>query len=185
MKTIVCAALCFCTLIISGQEFNQEVVLENGKKFMVGKINQKGLESEPYADWFKPGYESYMVDEQMTRMFKKNLGKHDIKLFLGTWCGDSKREVPRILKILEKSGFSKKQLEIVALDRRKEYYKKSPTGEEKAWNIIKVPTIIFLKDGKEVNRIVESPIESLEEDMAQILLGKPYLPNYAHLDKSK
>ena len=185
MKTIVTTVLSLFVFAAFGQEYNQEIVLENGKKFMVGKITQEGLESEPYQNWFQVGYESYMVDEQMTKMFQKKLKKHDVKLFLGTWCGDSKREVPRILKILEKCGHPSNQLEIVALDRRKEHYKKSPTGEEQGWNIVKVPTIIFLKDGKEVNRIVESPIASLEEDMAQILLGKPYTPNYAHLNKTR
>jgi len=72
------------------------------------------------------------------------------------------------------------QLEIIALDYRKGHYKTSPTGEEKGLNIIKVPTIIFLKDGKEVNRIVESPLETLEQDIAQIVFKKDYVPNYAY-----
>ena len=185
MKTIVTAVLSLFLFVGFGQDYNQEITLENGKKFMVGKITKEGLENEPYQTWFKSGYASYQVDEQMVRMFKKSLKKHEVKLFLGTWCGDSKREVPRILKILTEGGFPTEQLEIVALDRRKEHYKKSPTGEEKGWDIIKVPTLLFLKDGKEVNRIVESPVESLEEDMAQILLGKPYIPNYTNLSKTK
>ncbi len=179
MKNLALAVLCLNILYAFGQQSNQEITLENGKTFLLGKITQEGLEKAPYATWFDKGYESYAVDEQMIKMFKKPLSKHTIKLFLGTWCGDSKREVPRILKILEKSKFPTKNLEIVALDRRKENYKKSPSGEEQGLNIIKVPTIIFLKNGKEVNRIVESPVESLEEDMAQILLGKSYVPNYA------
>ena len=185
MKTIVTAVLSLFLFAGFAQEYNQEITLENGKKFMVGKITKEGLENEPYQTWFKNGYTSYKVDDQMIEMFKKSLKSHDVKLFLGTWCGDSKREVPRILKILTAGGFPMEQLEMVALDRRKEHYKKSPTGEEQGWGIIKVPTLIFLKDGKEVSRIVESPVESLEEDMAQILLGKPYTPNYANLSKTK
>ena len=77
------------------------------------------------------------------------------------------------------------QLEIVALDRRKEFYKKSPTGEEQGLNIVKVPTLIFLKDGKEVNRIIERPIESLEEDIGAIVLQNTYVPNYVHLKRTR
>ena len=106
--------------------------------------------------------------------------EYDIKLFLGTWCGDSKRESPKLIKILETADFPMEQLEIVALDYRKGLYKTSPTGEEKGLNIIKVPTIIFFKDGKEVNRIVESPLETLEQDIAQIVFKKDYVPNYAY-----
>lgn len=184
MKSILATLLLVSTSLLA-QDFNQEIELDNGKKFMVGKINLKGLQSEPYAKWFNSNYENYTVDESMVKMFKKQLRKHHIKLFLGTWCGDSKREVPRMLKILHDAKFPMDQLEIVALDRRKGHYKKSPTGEEEGLNIIKVPTMVFFSAGKEVNRIVESPLESLEEDMAQIVTNKPYTPNYATLSKAK
>ncbi|MEO2050163.1 MAG: thioredoxin family protein [Allomuricauda sp.] len=175
--TLACALLVFWG---NAQEFNQEVTLENGYTFMVGKINLEGLNTAPYQQWFQSGKENYAVDRTMVNLFKKELKAYTIKLFLGTWCGDSKRETPRIIKILEAADFPMEQLEIIALDRRKGLYKTSPTGEEKGFNIIKVPTIIFLKNGEEVNRIVESPMESLEEDMAQILLQGSYTPNYAH-----
>lgn len=184
MKSILTTFLLISTSLFA-QDFNKEISMENGKKYMVGKINQEGLNSQPYNVWFKKGHDSYTVDKSIVKLFKKKLDKHHIKLFLGTWCGDSKREVPRFIKILETAKFPMEQLEIVALDRRKEFYKKSPTGEEKGLNIIKVPTMIFLKNGKEVNRIVESPIESLEEDIIQILNRGLYTPNYATLSKTK
>ena len=184
MKSILATFLLIGSSLFA-QEFNKVVELDNGKTIMVGKINLDGLQSEPYANWFNTNYKNYSVDKSMVKMFRKQLKKHHIKLFLGTWCGDSKREVPRMLKILQEAKFPMNQLEIVALDRRKEHYKKSPTGEEKGLNIIKVPTMVFFKEQSEVNRIVESPLESLEEDMAQILSGEPYTPNYATLSKAK
>ncbi len=184
MKSILMTLL-FVSSSLLAQDFNKEIELENGKKFLVGQINLEGLQSQPYANWFSTNYENYAVDKSMAKMFKKQLKKHQIKLFLGTWCGDSKREVPRILKILHEVKFPIDQLQIVALDYRKGHYKKSPTGEEKGLKIIKVPTMVFFKEGKEVNRIVESPLESLEEDMAQIMNGEPYTPNYATISKAK
>jgi len=178
MKPILAIFLLIGTSLFS-QDFNKEIKLENGKKLMVGKINIEGLQAQPYANWFNTNYENYTVDKSLVELFKRQLKKHDIKLFLGTWCGDSKREVPRILKILHEANFPMDQLEIVALDRRKEHYKKSPTGEEKGLNIIKVPTMVFFKKGKETNRIVENPMETLEEDIAQIVKNRPYIPNYA------
>ncbi len=163
----------------SSQKINQEIKTEKGLQFLVGPITLEKLQSEPYKDWFKSSYENYTVDESLIKMMKKSLEKYKIKLFLGTWCGDSKREIPRILKILKESKFPMKNLEIIALDRRRGFYKKSPSGEEKGLNIIKVPTLIFFKNNKEVNRIVESPIASLEEDMLAILSGKTYIPNYS------
>ena len=179
MKHLSTTLLMLCTSLVFSQEFNKEIVQDDGRKFMVGKINLEGLHTQPYQQWFHEGMKTYSVDEALVELFKKNLAQHHIKLFLGTWCGDSKRETPRFIKILEAAHFPMEQLEIIALDRRKEHYKKSPTGEEKGLNIIKVPTMVFFKDGQEVNRIVERPIESLEEDIAQIVQNRPYIPNYA------
>ncbi len=180
MKHLFTTLLVLCTTVVFAQEFNKEIVQEDGKKFMVGKINLEGLHAKPYQQWFHQGMKTYSIDEAFVELFKKDLAQYNIKLFLGTWCGDSKRETPRFIKILEAADFPMEQLEIIALDRRKEHYKKSPTGEEKGLNIIKVPTMVFFKNGEEINRIVERPIDSLEEDMAQIVQNRPYIPNYAH-----
>ncbi len=180
MKHTCTLLLVLTSLVSFSQEFNKEIKQENGQPFMVGKINLDGLSTAPYNQWFQKGKDDYGVDQTLVDLFKKELKTYHIQLFLGTWCGDSRRETPRIIKILEAAEFPMEQMEIVALDRRKEQYKKSPTEEEKGLNIIKVPTLIFYKDGKEVNRIVESPLESLEEDMAQIILNKPYTPHYAY-----
>ncbi|MFD2099594.1 thioredoxin family protein [Flagellimonas iocasae] len=179
MKHLCTILLVLCTALVFSQEFNQEIVQEDGRKFMVGKINLDGLHTEPYQQWFHQGMKTYAVDKTLVELFKKDLAQYNIKLFLGTWCGDSKRETPRFIKILEAADYPMEQLEIIALDRRAAQYKKSPTGEEKGLNIIKVPTMIFYKNGKEVNRIVERPIASLEEDIAQIVQNRPYKPNYA------
>ena len=49
---------------------------------------------------------------------------------------------------------------------------------EKGLNIIKVPTLIFYKDGKELNRFVEFSIVSLKEDIRKIVSGEEYLDAY-------
>ncbi len=104
---------------------------------------------------------------------------YQILAFLGTWCGDSKREVPRFLKILETANFPDDQLKIVALDKRKGKYKQSPTGEEWGLQILRVPTFILYKNGREVNRIIESPNTTLEEDVKKIIKTDGYVANRA------
>ena len=56
--------------------------------------------------------------------------------------------------------------------------KTTPDTYENGLNITNVPTFIFYEKGVEINRIVESPIKSLEEDMLEILTGSSYKPNY-------
>ena len=73
MKVILTATVFLFVLISHGQDYNKEVVQENGKKFLIGKIDQEGLNKDPYRTWFQPGYASYTVDTPMIEMFKNTL----------------------------------------------------------------------------------------------------------------
>ena len=94
---------------------------------------------------------------------------------MGTWCKDSRREVPRIYRILDAVGFYEPRLTLINLDREKS----SPGKEESDLNIHHVPTVILYNNGNEIGRIIEYPVQSLEEDMVAILNGKNYTPNYS------
>lgn len=166
------------TLSLSAQKINQEVTTSNQQPFLIGRVDIDGLNSKSYQLWYRSNHDAYIVDTKTITAIKNELATFKILLFMGTWCGDSKREVPRFIKILEAANFPMENLKIIAVDRRKGYYKKSPTGEEWALSIKRVPTFIFYKDGKEVNRIIESPIISLEKDIESILMNENYTPNY-------
>lgn len=171
--------LLFTSTIISSQKINQEISVKNQQPFLVGKINIEGLSSYSYKEWFQQKLASYEVNTTISDQIKNNLAAHQILIFMGTWCGDSKREVPRFIKILEAADFPLENLKIVAVDKRKEFYKKSPQGEEWGLNIHRVPTFIFYKNGREMNRIVETPVISLEEDILAIVSQQKYTPNYS------
>lgn len=161
-----------------GQSINKVIIEPSGKEILLGEITKEGLQTNSFATWFIPNYKEYIVDVTNLKKIKSKLRKYEIQVFLGTWCGDSRREVPRFFKILDALSFPEEKLETIALNHTKEQYKKSPTGEEKGLDIIKVPTFVFYKKGKEVNRIVESPIESLEKDILSVLKGS-YTSNYS------
>jgi len=174
---VLCILATFSTTIY-GQQINQEIKIDGNQPFLVGKIDIDALNSNSYQNWYAANHKNYQVNSEIIMAIKNELSKHKILVFMGTWCGDSKREVPRFIKILETAEFPMDNLKIVAVDRRKDSYKKSPTGEEWGLSIKRVPTFIFYKDGKETNRIIESPITSLETDMKEIVLGSEYTPNY-------
>ena len=179
MKRTVILLLTILSVFLSfSQTINKEVIDEKGKAKLLGVINKEGLHKDNYAKWFNTNYESYLVNDKITNQLKDSLNQYTIKVFLGTWCGDSKRQVPRFYNILDAVKFPESQLEVIALDRTEDAYKQSPTGEEKGLNIHRVPTFVFYKDGKEVNRIVEGPKETLERDMLKIATGKRYTSNY-------
>ena len=180
MKQLFYIALVLFIFQGNAQPKYEEIELSSGSTFLLGEITADHLTSMPYQKWYTTNFDSYAVDMRLVKLFDTKLREHEILLFLGTWCGDSKREVPRVLKILEAANFPKEQLRIVALDRRKDNYKKGLHGEEKGWDIKRVPTLILLKNGTEVNRIVERPVDTLEEDLLAILSNTTYTPNYAN-----
>ncbi|WP_336127752.1 thioredoxin family protein [Mesoflavibacter sp. CH_XMU1422-2] len=178
MKKIITFIALFIYTSSFSQTLNQEVKDDNGSTKLLGLIDKNGLTKTPYNDWFTKNYDNYIVNEALVNSYKDSLNSYTIKAFLGTWCGDSKREVPRFYKVLETANFNMNNLKVFALDNTKENYKKGPNGEEDGYNIHRVPTFIFYKNGKEVNRIVEYPKETLERDIENIVTNKRYFPNY-------
>ena len=86
---------------------------------------------------------------------------------MGTWCPDSRREVPRFMRILDMCKFPLDKVTFIGVDNTK----LSPIGDYDKLNIERVPTFIFLKNKIEVGRIIENPKTSLEQDMINILTG--------------
>ncbi len=175
-------------MICAGQTFAQslykEVDSRSGGIDLVGSFSPDQLKAGPFAEWYQTFYDYHELDTKQIEDFKSSLSEYRILVFMGTWCSDSKREVPALMKILEKAEFPKEQLKVVGVYDKGPNYKTSPNDEQWGLRITNVPTVIFLKDGKEVNRIVESPLESLEKDMAKVISGAEYVPNYAVKAKS-
>ena len=152
-----------------------------GNDMLLGKCTRPALLQAPFTDWFKPNYDSYVVDSFTCNFIRPLLTGKSITIFMGTWCGDSKREVPRVLKMLDCCGFSEKNITLVMVSNKDSLYKKSPQHEEAGKNIVRVPTIIIEQKGAEIGRIIEFPKTSLEKDLLSILRKEKYQPNYHQL----
>ena len=163
---------------ITAQQLNQEIIEDGETPFLLGKIDKSGLEGNNYNTWFTKNYEEYEPNSALITIITSEIKNYSITLFMGTWCGDSKQEVPKFYKVLEACNFPMEQLTVVAVSSKPDMYKQSPQHEEAGLNIHRVPTIIFYKDGKEVNRIVEHPIDTFEEDIQNIITNNNYKSNY-------
>ena len=156
--------------------FNRIVKQEDGTKMLLGGVDRSMFNKAPFSDWFLKEYDSYEVNHEMVKDFKTKLKRYRIEVFIGSWCEDSQREYPRLMKILDEAKFPERRLVTYAVNESK----KSFYGEEEGKDIRFVPAIIFYRGGKEVGRIVESPIsDSLEEDILMIVNGMPNTPNYS------
>ncbi|WP_298419334.1 thioredoxin family protein [uncultured Kordia sp.] len=170
--------LFLCQILLS-QELNQVTKDTRGREKMLGEINKSGLTQNSFNTWFTPNYEAYEPNVEITEKLQRKLKKYTITVFMGTWCGDSKREVPKFYKVLEAANFPESNLRVVGLNNGREHYKQGPNGEEIGMNIHRVPTfIVYNKRGKEIGRIVEHPVESFEADLLKICRKKSYQHKY-------
>jgi len=142
---------------------------------LLGEIEKKDFLSPPFDSWFNTNYDSYEPALEDLEKIKAHISKMDqIVIFMGTWCSDSKREVPHFFRILEESGFDLEKVKMIAVDRNKT----APDASQDEYQVSMVPTIIFYKGGEEVGRFVEYPRETLEKDIAKIVSGEPYKHSY-------
>ncbi len=147
----------------------------DGGMMLLGPINAEGLNQEPYALWFEENSKAYTPDMTLIEEIKPLLKPCYVKVFMGSWCEDSQREVPALLKLLDLADFDSSQLEMIAMTHDKD----TPENYEADYQIEFIPTIMFFKDGSELNRIVEYTQETLELDMLKILKQQAYTPAYA------
>ncbi|GAA3595929.1 thioredoxin family protein [Flavivirga amylovorans] len=177
-RTMILFTLLLNLHFVFSQTLNSLSLDKKGNELLLGEINRNGLTKNSFNNWFSKNHKDYLVNKKVVKLLKTSLKNYEIKVFLGTWCGDSKREVPRFYKVLDAANFPESQLKVIAVNRTAEAYKQSPNHEEKGLNVHRVPTFIFYKDGKEVNRIVESPKETLERDILKIVSNSNYSSNY-------
>jgi thiol-disulfide isomerase/thioredoxin len=145
-------------------------------KLMLGEFSLEELKSTKNAVWFNTTYEEYSLNPETIRKLSAELKKENfhIEIYMGTWCPDSQREFPHLIKLLDQINFDMDNLRLVGVDRDKVVPNLSE-AERKSLNIINVPTIIVCDDsGNEINRYVEFAQESLEEDLLKILSKQDY-----------
>lgn len=148
---------------------------QDKKGNLIGYAKKSDFLKKQYKGWFNYHYAKYEPEKKIVQKIEKKLQGVSVLCFMGTWCGDSKRETPRFYKIMEAAKFDfEKNFKLIALNRAK----KTPDNLQKDHNIIRIPTFIFYRRGKELGRYVEYPRESMEKDILKILEGKPYKHSY-------
>ncbi|MES2003904.1 MAG: hypothetical protein V4450_05240 [Bacteroidota bacterium] len=189
MKTIfmvaaicVMAAACHRTILPAVTPVvNTEIKNESGQTILAGHASLSALQLPAYKSWFDNSYNSYATDAAVAAQLKPLLQNKRMDVFLGSWCGDSKREVPHMIKLLQAAGMDTAKLSLIFVDNSTTNYKQSPQHEEKGLGIHHVPTFILYDERKELGRIIESPVVSLEKDLLAIL-QQSYQPNYRAID---
>ena len=160
-----------CNSISSSIDKNLLSTTSEGEKILLGKINHDQLIYFS-QDWFLKKYKP--MDSKILLELAPIVINIKIKIFMGTWCEDSKREIPILFDILKSIDYDLSSIEIISMSENKTTLEKF----EKGLNITNIPTFIFYKNNIELNRIVEFPLETLEKDVFKILSTDDYKHAY-------
>ncbi len=167
MTRVVGAALLVVLAGCSSVPAHMDAGSSASVSIVTGWVQRSIFLTDPGHAGFRARYDTVSVDENLTGMIRSLSAGVDVIVFYGPWCSDSRGQVPVFLRIAEKAGIPERQVRYYALDRSK----MSPDGLTDRYGIEKVPTFIFLSDGKEIGRIVESPRTTLEGDIVAILVA--------------
>ena len=132
---------------------------------LIGYCTREAFSDTSFSEWWNTEYDSYEIDDTTVAELKSNFVDVEIKLVIGTWCSDSRREVPRFYKILDEIEYPSEIVNLIGVNRDKVGLADEVDGLE----IHFVPTFIFYRNDEEIGRIVEMPYESLEKDMLEII----------------
>jgi hypothetical protein len=152
--------------MVVSQEFNSMIFDEKSEtEILYGYCDRSGLMSGEFGNHYSPEWKEYMPDNDVLNNLKYTLDDMNFILVLGAWCGDSKEQVPRFVKLLDCLKYDVQRVLFIAVDRNK-----SAGGiAVGAYNIERVPTIIVVKNDVEIGRITETPEETLEKDLLKII----------------
>ncbi len=168
MKNNIRIILLSVTLLLLGSCAGPTHTFEmepTGTKVLKGYFHRGVMEDDTLFTWYKPNYASYVLDSAAIMELRPMTEDLHFVIVLGTWCGDSKREVPHSMKVLDALKVSDSDVILFGVDRTK----KSPDGVTEKLNIQRVPTLIVFKGETELGRIVEHAKESQERDLLNIL----------------
>lgn len=159
-------ASCASSKLIAGKDYI--TVPDDRAKILSGKINRSILESDTAFSWFKENMQWGEADASAIAAFKKNASKFSLVVVMGTWCHDSNNLIPKLYRLLDKSGFPNSKVLLIALDRNKKAYK----NLQEKYSITHTPTFIVMQKGKEVGRVTEyGKTGYMEKELGEIISG--------------
>lgn len=153
MKKILLVLSCIAAFTAPGFSQSQAEVSrdDQGNKILKGIISRKELETDTaFTAWWAENLKGYTPQSTALAELRKKPNIEFIA-FIGTWCSDSKFIIPKFFSFLDAGGFSSDKVTLIGVDHNK----KTLSHLAEAMNVIDVPTIIVMKDGKEMGRVVE------------------------------
>ncbi len=144
--------------------FVRDVDAATGDSIVRGSCTFPELRADPSSEWLRAGTD-YKPDRQALKYLKSHLSDYNVVVLFGSWCGDTREQLPRFYRILEKTKMPLTQVSLVGFDRDK----RGRDMEHRIYKVERLPTFIIYRGHKEIGRIVETPTATLEADLVKII----------------
>ena len=140
-----------------------------GNKILKGFVTKQQLATDSAFTWFAENQQGYVPDQNALKALRANKDSVNIIAFGGTWCGDTKFILPKFFVLADAAGLSQDRITVLGVDHNK----KTIEHLSEAFNIENVPTIIVMKNGKEIGRVVEYGHSGMfDRDLGEVLTSK-------------
>lgn len=162
--------LSICSLFLSSIVFSQnqyEILSERpNEKSFKGIISREVLVNDTSFKWFAENQRTYKPNSFAIESLQKNKDSVQLLVFMGTWCDDSHYIIPKFYTLADAAGFSEDRITLIGVDRKKT----TLSHLAEAFDIKNVPTIMVMKNGKEIGRVVEYGKSGMfDKDLGDIL----------------
>lgn len=165
----------FCAALlpyISSAQVQYEIrrdTQEGNAKILKGIINKSIIQNDTAFNWYQPSETIYYPDSSVVSVFKHANDSIQFVIFGGTWCEDTQFILPKFFKLLEMANINDDRVTLFGVDRNK----KTLGHIAEAFHIINVPTIIIMKNGEELGRVVEyGKTGKWDHELAMIVKGE-------------
>ena len=122
-----------------------------GNKVIKGFVTKNELASDTSFKWFAENQKGYTPYSAALQALKANKDSVNFLVFGGTWCHDTQFILPKFFSLTEAAGLQESRVTMLGVDNNK----KTIQHLTDIFNVVNVPTIIVLRNGKEVGRVVE------------------------------
>lgn len=123
----------------------------SGEKIITGFMSREELSKDTAFAWYATNQQGFKPNASAVQSLKTNKDSIHIIAFGGTWCGDTRYILPKFYSLADSAGLASSQITLIGVDRSK----KTVHNLTDAFRVTNVPTLILMKNGKEVGRVVE------------------------------
>jgi thiol-disulfide isomerase/thioredoxin len=171
MQKIIALIFMIPVCLSSNAQEQNRVVFDSLKNQQIveGYCTRTFLEGfAPFNQHFTEEYSQYTPALSETEKLPSLMEGVTITVVMASWCGDSREQLPRFFKVMDEAGYPSGALTLIGVNGSKT----APGIDLSSYAVKLVPTFIFYYQGKEIGRITETPVKSLETDILEILQKK-------------